>query len=246
MHLGNRTIGVGDRLLTVGAGRDHVAGAVRVPGNGPYHSTYLQAESQVEDAGEAARLLDAGGALEDPGRRSEEPVAGALLPARPDIGVLPQEDAHQCFTEDLIIAYVVDAPKTIRYLTNKHLADLKLSVEQLHRIALTNLKRILPAPEIREESGLYQIHCGGTYEASLLFLNEFWDKRPFRLRGEIVVAVPARDAVLVTGSGYPEGIQRLSELAHEAHASSPYRVTSELLIRREGKFVPYRPTGSWQ
>lgn len=152
----------------------------------------------------------------------------------------PGEYAHQWFTEDLIIAYVVDAPKTIRYLINKDLADLNVSVEELHRIALTNLKRILPAPEIREASGLYQIRCDGNYEASLIFLDEIWNRANFEVRGEIVVAVPARDCLLVAGSGDSEGVRRLSKRAHEVHASASYSVSSKLLVRREGKFVPYR------
>jgi len=152
----------------------------------------------------------------------------------------PEEDAHQRFTEDLIVAYVVDAPETIRYLTNKNLADLKVSVEELHKQALKNLVSILPAVDIQEANGVYRVRCDGNYDASLVLLDDFWDKWPFKVPGEIVVAVPARDWLLVTGSEFPAGIYRVSMIAQEVVATSLYSVTSRLLIRQKGKFVRYQ------
>jgi uncharacterized protein YtpQ (UPF0354 family) len=155
------------------------------------------------------------------------------------VGADPGEYAHQRFTEDLIIQYVVDAPKFMLHLTNQHLADLNVSVEELHKIAVTNLIQMLPAPAILEAGGFYRIQTDNNYEASLVFLDDIWDKFPFNVPGEIVVAVPARDSLLVTGSKVPNGVRILSKLAQEVYGNSSYPISSELLIRREGKFVQY-------
>jgi ankyrin repeat protein/uncharacterized protein YtpQ (UPF0354 family) len=150
----------------------------------------------------------------------------------------PEQYAHKPFIKDLIIMYAVDGPGTIRYLSNKDVVGLNLSVDELHRIAVTNLVRLLPPLSIQEDNGIYTVTCDSNYEASLVLIDEVWDKAHFAVRGEIVVAVPARDRLFVTGSDSAEHIRRLSLLAQEQAAESRYAVSSKLLIRREGKVVP--------
>jgi uncharacterized protein YtpQ (UPF0354 family) len=151
----------------------------------------------------------------------------------------PKQQAHQSITADLVVGYGVDRPRTITYLRNKGLADLNLSVDELHRIAVTNLKRLLPAPTIPEQAGIHRIRCGGTYEPSMIFLDEFWEKLPFTVPGEVVVAVPASGCLYVTGSERPGCIERLHVLAHEVAATYPHAISPGLLVRRLGKFIQY-------
>ncbi len=156
----------------------------------------------------------------------------------------PNQYFHQDFIDDVIIAYAVDAANTMRYLMNRDLDILGLSAEKLQGTALANLRTLLPAPKIIGERGVYQIICGGNYDLSLIFMDEYWEAPDFRIRGEIVIAVPARDYLLVTGTDCPEGIQRVSMLAEDAISKSPYKVSAKLLVRRNRKFVPYLPTPS--
>lgn len=151
---------------------------------------------------------------------------------------------HQSFSEDLVVAYALDARHTMRHLTDKDLGSLKMSVEALHKLALANLKKFFPAPTITEKAGVYQIRCDGNYDASLILLNEFWDKVVLKVRGHLVVAVPARYSLLVTGSGFPEGIQRVSHLAQEVFASCFHTLSPRLFVRRDEKFVPYPATAT--
>ena len=159
-------------------------------------------------------------------------------------GGKPTDNCWKRYTEDLIVEYAMDLPKAILFLTNAHLADLKMSVEELHKTAVENLKKLFPAPDMQEANGVYRVTCGGNYDVSLILVDEIWDADAFEVRGEIVVAVPARDCLLVTDSGDPERIRKLSELAGEVQAVAPYSVSSRLLVRRGGKFVPYPVTPS--
>lgn len=82
------------------------------------------------------------------------------------------------------------------------------------------------------------IDAGGTYEASLLLADELWSGDQFKVDGDIVVAVPARDVLVVTGSHNRTAIARLRTLAAEL-ATGPYALTAVLYAWRGGKFVKF-------
>ena len=44
------------------------------------------------------------------------------------------------------------------------------------------------------------LKAGGDYEASLLLFDDIWRDGQVKVDGDIVVAVPAKDVLLVTGS----------------------------------------------
>jgi uncharacterized protein YtpQ (UPF0354 family) len=58
--------------------------------------------------------------------------------------------------------------------------------------------------------------------------------------GDYVVAVPSRDMLLITGSRNKEGVQKISELAIKTVAEAPYHLTSDLFIRKDGKYMKYK------
>jgi uncharacterized protein YtpQ (UPF0354 family) len=51
-----------------------------------------------------------------------------------------------------------------------------------------------PVPKI-------EMRAGGQYESSLLLAENIWSSGQIEVDGDVVVAVPAKDALLVTGSG---------------------------------------------
>lgn len=157
-------------------------------------------------------------------------------------GPSERDCAKRLFSEDLVVNYVVDTPLYMVFVRNQDVVELNLSVEELHQVALRNLARILPAHEIKQLQGVYQVKCGGYYEGSLLLLDEFWNRATFQVRGDIVVALPARGWLLLAGSEDAGGLRMLSQIAEEVHDNWPYSLSLKLLIRRQGKFVPYSGT----
>src|ERR1041385_1750342 len=107
---------------------------------------------------------------------------------------------------------------------------------RLRALAVENLGRILPRIEVHPGEIYSMITAGGNYEASLLLLDEIWDRRQFKVSGDIVVALPTRDVLLVTGSQNPAGIVKLREVAAQLTSQSPYHLTSDLFVRRGGGF----------
>ena len=72
--------------------------------------------------------------------------------------------------------------------------------------------------------------------ASLLLLDDIWSGGKLKLSGEIVIAIPTRDVLLVTGSDNKDGVKKLRELAKKTAADGPYSLTDRLFVYRGGKF----------
>jgi uncharacterized protein YtpQ (UPF0354 family) len=125
------------------------------------------------------------------------------------------------FNSDLAIVYAEDRPQSLRYLTTR---DDVGDRAQLRHLALGNLHRLLPKIEMRQGADhILLIEAGGNYEASLLLADGMWSSGQIKVDGDIVVAVPGRDALFVTGSRNRTGIARLRALAAELAAASACR-----------------------
>jgi len=110
---------------------------------------------------------------------------------------------------------------------------------RLRGVALANLDRLLTKIEMRAGAdGIFLIEAGGDYEASLLLVDDIWSGGQIKVDGDIVAAVPAKDALLVTGSRNPSGLKQLRALARKL-ATGPYALTAALLVYRDGKFVVF-------
>jgi uncharacterized protein YtpQ (UPF0354 family) len=97
----------------------------------------------------------------------------------------------------------------------------------------------LPKIEMRAGSdGVFLISAGGDFEASLLVVDSLWSSGQIKVEGDIVAAVPAKDALLVTGSDNKAGIARLHTLATDL-AAGPYPLTQALFIYRRGKWMKF-------
>jgi len=162
---------------------------------------------------------------------------GAALAARG--AEKPLEQVHEDLNEDLVVVYAVDDPKSIRYLTPEDLTTIGVQREELRALALDNLRRILPMIEISAGPLFSMISAGGDYDASLLLLDEIWTGGSIHVDGDIVVAVPSRDVLLVSGSRNAEGIAKMRELAAKNVQDSPYRLTATLFVYRNGGFTRF-------
>ena len=81
--------------------------------------------------------------------------------------------------------------------------------------------------------------AGGDYEASLLLFDDIWRGGKIKMNGDIVVAVPAKDVLLITGSNNRKGIAAVRELAAKYKAESRYEITDTLFVYRNGRFVKF-------
>ena len=109
----------------------------------------------------------------------------------------------------------------------------------LRELALTNLRHLIPKVEVEEGvDGIFIIDAGGALEASLLLSNRLWSSGQIKVDGDIVVAVPAMETLLVAGSHNRAGIAQLRRVAAGV-ATGPYAVSRSLFVYRDGKFVRF-------
>jgi uncharacterized protein YtpQ (UPF0354 family) len=149
----------------------------------------------------------------------------------------PQETAYESFNNELIIVYAEDDPTRTRYLAKQEVASIDR--QELRSLAIANLKRIMPKIQAEVDGGLYLVSAGGDYEASLLLIDEIWSGGQFQVNGDIVVAVPARDALLVTGSRERAALRRMREAATKLAAQGPHGLTDTLFVYRNGRFSKF-------
>jgi uncharacterized protein YtpQ (UPF0354 family) len=139
----------------------------------------------------------------------------------------------------LVILYAEDSPKNLRYLTPKDLQSAGIKREELKAMAVNNLRTIIPKIEVRGAQGVFMITAGGDYEASLLLFDDIWTGQKIAVSGDYVVAIPARDTLLVTGSNDKAGIAKIKEIAAGALKDAPYRLTGDLFVYRGGQFIKF-------
>ncbi|CAN5878403.1 hypothetical protein BH11VER1_BH11VER1_20500 [soil metagenome] len=149
------------------------------------------------------------------------------------------ENVYEDLNHELVIVYAEDSPKNLRYLTPKDLESVNLKPSELRSLAVKNLKSIVPKIEVQGGNGIYMVTAGGDYEASLILFEALWDGIQIKVDGDYVIAIPSRDMLLITGSNNKEGIRRIRDLAIKTVAEAPYRLTSDLFVRKNGDFVKY-------
>lgn len=141
---------------------------------------------------------------------------------------------------ELVVVYVEDDKRNLRYLSAAQLAELGLTQQALRPLALENLMRLLPQIQLHSAGPVSMLTAGGNYEASLLLVKEFWSAGKVQVAGEIVVAVPSRDVVLITGSANPEGLAQLQKLARASRpAKASFELTQTLFVCRDGQLLPW-------
>ncbi len=138
---------------------------------------------------------------------------------------------------DLWIVYAMDFPTQISTIKPEMLDELGVRPESLRELAIENLRNILPPVEHHGEGCWFLLSAGSDYCASLLLLDNIWNQLRASVDGDLVVSVPTRDVVLVTGSNSSEGIAAVRAWAQKAENSGAYAISQTLLRRKDGRWV---------
>ena len=156
---------------------------------------------------------------------------------------LKQQQPHLDFVfedlnDELVIVYVQDAERRVRFLMSNE--ELGVERSALRALAVENLGRLRPKIEMHSYGDVVSMFdVGGTYEASLLLLESIWTDGQVKVNGDIVVAVPTGDALLVTGSKNRKGVSALREIAKKFAAERSHPITDKLFVYRDGQFKKF-------
>jgi hypothetical protein len=138
---------------------------------------------------------------------------------------------HEHFVADLWIVYAIDSADAISTLPTTEFVELKLNLAELKQLAIENLKRILPPIERHGEGPIYTLTAGSDYVASLLLFEDLWAEQAEIVDGEIVAAVPARGALLFTGSKSSRAIIELRQSVAQLTQTAGYLISTTMLRR---------------
>ena len=154
--------------------------------------------------------------------------------ARPRGGA--QEQLAERFSADLMVAYAEDTERTFRYLTTREYSGNRA---ELRTLAVTNLMRVLPDLEVRNlHPDVTVVSAGDDYTSSLLLVDDVWTSGRVKVKGDIVVAIPTRDAILVTGSRSGT-LKNFRVLAEDLYAKGPNALSSALFVYRDNRFKTF-------
>lgn len=163
-------------------------------------------------------------------------IKASLVQSGHDISAFDQY--HEQLNDGLLVFYALDTEHNIRYLTAKEVESLGMKKDKLRELAISNLDASLPKINREGANGLYMLTAGGTYEASLLLFEQIWDKKNFDVKGDILIAIPSRDMLLVTGTEDNESIAKVKSLCKEIIKEGGYTLTDQLFKRTDNKWSP--------
>lgn len=146
------------------------------------------------------------------------------------------------FAADLIVTYAFDMPGMFQMVTPADLDRLRLPVEGLREVALSNLQREIPDIGMRQGQHVFQVVTGNDLEACVLLADELWDEWAQAFPGGIVAAVPSRDVLVVCDGQSAEGIAKLKEtIGHVFQKETTHALTKSLLQWKNRRWREFNP-----
>ncbi len=143
------------------------------------------------------------------------------------------------YFEDLMVAYTLGPPYGDRLVTWSDLERFELSRRDLRHHAATSLNEMLDTVQIHGQPPALMVSFEGL-ESSLVLSDAFWDGLEGSVPGELVVGVPARDVVIITGSRSSAGIAKARRAVDRVFfAGGPHLLLRDLLIRVDGDWELY-------
>lgn len=136
----------------------------------------------------------------------------------------------------LLVAYVIDRGDRLQYVQHRHLEASGIVESELHNHAVHNLTS-LATDKLRVEphSKVFAVFLDGNFEASLILLDDLWDKSFARwVVTGFVVAIPTRDILAFCEIDSLEGVTELREVVARTNAGGDHLLTP-VLYRRQGR-----------
>ncbi len=163
-------------------------------------------------------------------------VNATFMPVVASVGDPAYSDRHvfDVLFDDLVVGYSMGRPHGERLMTWADFDRLHIPRRELRRRAAEFLDWSIRALEIHGQPPALMPSFDGI-ESSLLLADDFWDSLEGSVPGAIVIGVPARDAMIITGSRSPSGLAKVRRAIDRMFlAGGPHLVTPHMLIRRRG------------
>jgi hypothetical protein len=143
------------------------------------------------------------------------------------------------YASDLIVVYTYGPQFGRRVVTHADLEQMHMPASALRRSAFEHLEVLSSRAEFHGQPPALMLSFEGL-ESSLLLANDFWNRLKGVVPGELVVGVPARDVVIVTGSQSKVGLEKARRCVERVFmAGDEHLLSRGLLVRRGNAWEPF-------
>jgi uncharacterized protein YtpQ (UPF0354 family) len=164
-----------------------------------------------------------------------------LTPADDDPFGDPAAPVLDEFIAELAVGYSFGPPYGERMVSWLDLDHLALSRRVLRQRAAANLAVLLDTVRVHGRPPTLTLSFDGL-ESSLLLADQLWRRLAASVPGRLVVAVPARDVVVVTGSQSTPGVDAARQAVERVFVTrDDHLLSRQLLVRRDSGWEPFRP-----
>ena len=148
-----------------------------------------------------------------------------------------QQPLFDELNSELVVVYAEDTDNKTRYLGFSEITGFEQG--KLRALAVDNLMRLTPRIEMRQlAEGAFMITSHADYGASLILVDSIWSGSQIKVNGDVVVAVPAKDVILATGSRDRTNLKAMRGLAQD-FAKGSGGLIDTLFVYRKGRFVKF-------
>ena len=147
---------------------------------------------------------------------------------------------------DLLVSYVFSLTDVYQFVSRQNMLELGLNAESIHQLALDNLARLLQDVDLQDLALFKAILTNQRLEACSLLLPKLWDQLSKQTAGDLLMAVPAQESVVFTGSqfffseecGPDKCIDLMCSFAKQVRTEEPCAALSDCIFAWiDGKWV---------
>lgn len=143
---------------------------------------------------------------------------------------------YDIYNDELVILYAMDLPNNVRGVSESDLTNLGIARESLHVMSINNLVNLIPEIQVKGGNGLFMVMAGGTYESSLILHLDLIHEDNFKVNGDLVIAIPNRDVLLITGSNDTQNIAKVATIANQMFSENNYPISPFLFKLKDNKW----------
>ena len=147
---------------------------------------------------------------------------------------------YEKLNDVLYVLYAIDTPSSIKFMPKEDINALGVEEGELRNLSMSNLMNANVSLQIQgDRSTISMVVADGIYEASFLLYDDLWTKENFPVKGDIVVYVPSRDVLIVTGSEDTESLETVRGIVHNPESQWSHAVTDIGFVREKNKWVEF-------
>ncbi|MFA7447325.1 MAG: DUF1444 family protein [Weeksellaceae bacterium] len=138
-----------------------------------------------------------------------------------------EQPIMQNWLGNLAIFYAVDEGDQFSLVLKRDLPT-KVSIEELHEIATTNLDKDVEFTFNETGFGGHGLIAGGDHEAGSLTLTGIWEWCADQIQDNLIVAVPAKDLIMMVPENDKDKINSLKDFVTEIFKDGERLLTKQL------------------